>query len=1331
MARKHDPRLVPGTAEMVDTTLEKLDDVAKGDHDRLRRLLPLITYGDDGPTADRTACVERLFDLDDAKFRAFAARVNKHAAGLLEVRSAKASDGRAVIKFFVPDDAEQRIIGHSSASSDLPEGMVDNPAIPGDREGRRPLLFTVLHAAKDAKQATALIEALRTYLRGSKTFAHDLWDQSKILTGKDTKAETAAAFRRSDYVIVLLSPALASEDSLAAALELARQRPCVPVMFGLLPESHRLDAFMAMQPYNCNRGPWTQLTTAAQRETFNKGLFEAIERVAEGAHATEDAWCRHAREAAHLPEWTADNDAALTDLRDVAADTRRAAEPQSGLQMLLDWVGKSDGSRYACVLGEFGIGKTTLLKRFTHALLARREGDKRWPLPIFLDLKTYMGSIEGARKQQGAVSLPRLKEFLRELLSGTWKNPEAPPEPEQLLRMVREAGAVVIVDGLDEKLVHLGESEGAELIRMLWGLLPPALFRKPVHGKRLGRVVISCRSHVFPNLHKQNVSFTGGLRDDVRVEDYLALVVLPFNETKVREYLKHHVGVRVNEVLKLIASVHNLSDLAPRPLFLELIRKQIGRLEAMAARGEPVRGVSLYDHLVEACVVRDEGKHTIRPEDKPRFMEEIAAAMWRDGAREWPWEQVFEWLRRHIVGDPVLKEAYPLDREHTARIAEDFRAATMLLRPDQGNLFRFAHTSMQEYFLARWLYRGLVEQRPGDWTVPMPSDETLDFLGQLIVARGGERWRETLGQLLEVHRTMATRIAFRYWLLACERGHPQPAPVRVCLPGEDLDGWTIAGTDAAQLFLAGADLRGAKLRGASLRRVNLRGADVRDADMGCAILEDVDFHGHVAGANLEGSVWRDCQVEEIDGDASWWDSEWIRTSPPPSLQTVDVAWIPPSFARVEIRSGHGSTSPAWAYSPDGANIVSASGDNTLKIWDARSGRVLLSMEGHTDKIWACGYSPDGSTVLSASEDKTLKMWDARSGHAILTLAGHTDRVTACGYSPTGKNVVSASDDRSLKVWDAQSGRVVLTIPGHLDRVTACGFGPEGTRIVSVSGNKTPQVWDMNSGDEVVGLAGRCNAVRTCGYSPDGRNIVSASGGNTLRVWDAETGRSILTLTGHTAPVTACGYSPDGARIVSASQDRTVKVWEGRSGRVIVSLKGHTETVTVCGFSPDGTRIFSAAQDRTLKVWDAHSGRCTLTIRGYGTLLHPCGYSRDGASIVSGSGAALKVWDIRSGRLVLPHEGHVGERVHGQSPDGATIVSTSEEGMIKVLDAATGSLLRTHWCYGEIAATLDHVANRVLWATPNAWKYLCYRAFDPERNAYRVYPIEAFGPLPSD
>ena len=445
------------------------------------------------------------------------------------------------------------------------------------------------------------------------------------------------------------------------------------------------------------------------------------------------------------------------------------------------------------------------------------------------------------------------------------------------------------------------------------------------------------------------------------------------------------------------------------------------------------------------------------------------------------------------------------------------------------------------------------------------------------------------------------------------------------------------------------------------------------------------LRGHAVGVNggVESFLLSPSLPVAVNGCAVSADGATIISAS--SDQTLKV-WDGRSGVERFTLRGHTDRVRGCAVSADGATIVSASDDQTLKVWEGRSGVERFTLKGHAGTVNACAVSADGATIVSASSDQTLKVWDGRSGVERFTLRDHADRVRGCAVSADGATIVSASDDQTLKVWEGRSGVERFTLKGHAGTVNACAVSADGATIVSASSDRTLKVWDGRSGTERFTLRGHAVALQGCAVSADGAMIVSASLDQTLKVWDGRSGpgqssAGRFTLTDHAGWMKDCAVSADGATIVSASSDQTLKVWDGRSGAERFTLKGHASTVNACAVSADGAAIVSASLDQTVKVWDGRNGTERFTLRGPTGLMQGCAVSSDGATIVSASDQTLKVWDGRSGAERFTLRVHMTgakrdylKRMNGcaVSADGTTIVSAADDGMLKVWDGRSGA-----------------------------------------------------------
>ncbi|HMG76447.1 MAG TPA: serine/threonine-protein kinase [Pyrinomonadaceae bacterium] len=274
-----------------------------------------------------------------------------------------------------------------------------------------------------------------------------------------------------------------------------------------------------------------------------------------------------------------------------------------------------------------------------------------------------------------------------------------------------------------------------------------------------------------------------------------------------------------------------------------------------------------------------------------------------------------------------------------------------------------------------------------------------------------------------------------------------------------------------------------------------------------------------------------------------------------------------------------------AFSPDGKTFASGSLDLTIKLCDAQTGNLKLSLDGHTEGISSVAFSPDGATLASASRDKTVKLWDSQTGALKQTLKAQDDWVTAVAFSPDGKSLATASDDGSVKLWDAHTGALQQSLAGHSGKVFSVAFAPDG--LASAGEDKTVKFWntDRDFGNLTRILTGHTDAVWSIAFSPDGKTLASGSGDQTVKLWDVQSGTLKQTLPQESA-VYVVAFSRDGTMLAMGSYDSKVKLWNLESRTLQQTLTGHEGGVFALAFSPDGKTLASGGVDKTVKVWRA-------------------------------------------------------------------------------------------------------------------------------------------------
>jgi WD40 repeat protein len=158
-----------------------------------------------------------------------------------------------------------------------------------------------------------------------------------------------------------------------------------------------------------------------------------------------------------------------------------------------------------------------------------------------------------------------------------------------------------------------------------------------------------------------------------------------------------------------------------------------------------------------------------------------------------------------------------------------------------------------------------------------------------------------------------------------------------------------------------------------------------------------------------------------------------------------------------------------AWSPDGHRIATANfqtyrgadGLYTAKIWNAVTGEEFLSLSAlHKGRFLSVAWSPDGSLMATGMEAGTTQVWDAETGKSLLTLSGNKEIVTSVVWSPDGKFIATVSGVNTAAVWNAETGNRLFTLRGHNRPVRSVAWSPNGKRLATGSLDGTAKVWDV-------------------------------------------------------------------------------------------------------------------------------------------------------------------------------------------------------------------------------------------------------------------------------
>ncbi|MCA8986669.1 MAG: protein kinase [Planctomycetaceae bacterium] len=299
-------------------------------------------------------------------------------------------------------------------------------------------------------------------------------------------------------------------------------------------------------------------------------------------------------------------------------------------------------------------------------------------------------------------------------------------------------------------------------------------------------------------------------------------------------------------------------------------------------------------------------------------------------------------------------------------------------------------------------------------------------------------------------------------------------------------------------------------------------------------------------------------------------------------------------------TGHTGPIRSVRFSPDSGLLISGSQDNSVKVWDAKSGAPIKTFRGHDSAVRGCIMTRDLRSVLSCSEDHLVIRWSVDEYAEIQTLNGqeldgHRDAILSARFSATGDSILSTSRDRSARLWDVASGKILQDFrEGHQYLSSRGVFLDENRVIITSAADDSVRFWNTSTGNEILHLprTGRSGLLQV---SPDETLLATGNQSDQINIWqiarpiEPEAVALKWQLTGHQHPVTAIQFLPESNQLVSGDANGRIILWDLKTGEVIWSKRHHTMKITQIALATEPARILTASLDKTIGVVDLETG----------------------------------------------------------------------------------------------------------------------------------------------
>ena len=367
---------------------------------------------------------------------------------------------------------------------------------------------------------------------------------------------------------------------------------------------------------------------------------------------------------------------------------------------------------------------------------------------------------------------------------------------------------------------------------------------------------------------------------------------------------------------------------------------------------------------------------------------------------------------------------------------------------------------------------------------------------------------------------------------------------------------------------------------------------------------------------------------------------------------------------------------AAAISPDGRTVVIGSQAGSVSFVDTSTGQLRPAAQAQRARITNVVYPSDGRSMVSVADDDSVIVWNARSGKPIEIFAGPAGPVAGAAISPDGTTLYSSSSDGVLLEWDLSGSRgfggrfAAGFTPPCCDPVTPrappLALSPDGSAFAVRLGPSTVGLFSSSTLTPITSFTiSPGGAITALAWSPAAHLLAVAGHAGLVQLWSIDGSprlvRALVGLQskfGEPEAIQAIAFSPDGGLVAASDDDHAgagqqadfandyarLAIWQTASGRLLASPNGLNDKIPnvvgpfagddLLAFSPDGRLlamslfthsivVFNAFTGDLVQAWDSNIGTTALAFAPNGTLA------------VGTPGGTVEFWNPTTGRQIGP------------------------------------------------------------------------------------------------